>query len=154
MRAFALPAFFALALAGGPAFSEGAARPQAAKESSKAAAERIFHPLLAPSSPENKALKARRARKNESYSFRPLLIQGQKRLSSRSKDMRVEGESIVESEMFLPQIDFRGRIFEMQPEGGQAAFGRAAETGRLNSHRMIAKEPQTERAFKRGEAKK
>ena len=46
------------------------------------------------------------------YSFQPLLIQGKKRLIQKTKDMKVESDSIVESELFFVNIDFQKRIFE------------------------------------------
>ena len=47
-----------------------------------------------------------------SYSFRPLLIQGKKRLIQKAKDMKVESGNIVESQLFFVDIDFEKRIFE------------------------------------------
>lgn len=47
-----------------------------------------------------------------SYSFRPLLIQGKKRMAQKSKDMKVETGNIVESKLFFVDIDFKKRIFE------------------------------------------
>ncbi len=49
-----------------------------------------------------------------SYSFRPLLIQGKKRFSEESKDLKIEGESIVESEVFSIKHSVRDRIFEWE----------------------------------------
>ena len=46
------------------------------------------------------------------YSFRPLLIQGQKRLIQKTKEMKMESGNIVESELFFVDIDFHKRIFE------------------------------------------
>ncbi len=48
-----------------------------------------------------------------SYSFRPLLIRGKKHFSKKSKDLKVEGESIVESDIFSIKINFEERIFEL-----------------------------------------
>ena len=48
------------------------------------------------------------------YSFRPLLIQGKKRLIQKTKDMKVESGSIAESQLFFVEIDFRKRIFETE----------------------------------------
>lgn len=47
-----------------------------------------------------------------SYSFRPLLIQGKKRMAQKNKDMKVEIGNIVESKLFFIDIDFKNRIFE------------------------------------------
>ena len=49
-----------------------------------------------------------------SYSFRPLLIQGKKRLVQKTKDMKVESGNIVESQLFFVDIDFKKRIFEAE----------------------------------------
>ena len=46
------------------------------------------------------------------YSFRPLLIQGKKRLIQKTKDMKVEGGNIAESQLFFIDVDFKERIFE------------------------------------------
>ncbi len=46
------------------------------------------------------------------YFFRPLLIQGKKRLIQKTKEMRAGSGNIVESELFFVNIDFRQRIFE------------------------------------------
>ena len=48
------------------------------------------------------------------YSFRPLLIQGKKRLIQKTKDMKVESGNIAESQLFFLEIDFRKRIFEAE----------------------------------------
>ena len=48
------------------------------------------------------------------YSFRPLLIQGKKRFSDKSKDLKIEGESIVESEILSIRINLKDRIFELE----------------------------------------
>lgn len=46
------------------------------------------------------------------YSFRPLLIQGKKRVSRTARDLKIEGEEIVGSDLFFIDIDFKQRIFE------------------------------------------
>ena len=52
--------------------------------------------------------------KLSSYSFRPLLIQGKKRLIQKTKEMKVESGNIVESQLFFIDIDFKKRIFETE----------------------------------------
>ena len=47
----------------------------------------------------------------QSYSFRPLLIQGKKRLAQKTKDMKVETDNILETQIFFMEIDFKERIF-------------------------------------------
>ena len=47
----------------------------------------------------------------KSYSFRPLLIQGKKRLIQKTKDMKVETDNILETQMFFLELDFKKRIF-------------------------------------------
>ena len=52
--------------------------------------------------------------KNEdvkTYSFRPLLIQGKKRLAQKTKDLKVETDNILETQIFFTEIDFKKRIF-------------------------------------------
>ena len=51
-------------------------------------------------------------KKEASYSFRPLLIQGKKRLIQKAKDMKVDSGNIAESKLFFVDIDFKDRIFE------------------------------------------
>ena len=51
-----------------------------------------------------------------SYSFRPLLIQGKKRLIQKTKDMRVDSGDIAESKLFFIDIDFKKRIFGYEEE--------------------------------------
>ena len=46
------------------------------------------------------------------YSFRPLLIQGKKRLRQKTKDIKWESGHIAESQLFFVDIDFKERIFE------------------------------------------
>lgn len=100
------PAAVQAELAEAAAPAEGAGKP-------KASAAQPFHPLLTQKPP--KALRAEKGAAG-AYSFRPLLIQGKKHLFDQSKDMRVEGESIVESELFSPKIDFKARALKMLPE--------------------------------------
>ena len=52
-------------------------------------------------------------KKTKSYSFRPLLIQGKKQVNQQA-DMKVESGSIVESQLFFVDIDFKKRIFESE----------------------------------------
>lgn len=52
------------------------------------------------------------AKEESSYSFRPLLIQGKKRLIQKTKDMKVDSGNIVESKLFFIDIDFKKRMFE------------------------------------------
>ncbi len=52
-------------------------------------------------------------KKTNSYSFRPLLIQGKKQVNQQT-DMKVESGSIVESQLFFVDIDFKKRIFESE----------------------------------------
>ena len=47
----------------------------------------------------------------QSYSFRPLLIQGRKRLVQKTKDLKVETANILETKVFFTDIDFKKRIF-------------------------------------------
>ncbi|MCZ0932893.1 MAG: hypothetical protein OXJ52_07065 [Oligoflexia bacterium] len=47
----------------------------------------------------------------KSYSFRPLLIQGKKRLVQKTKDMKVETSNILETKIFFAETDFKKRIF-------------------------------------------
>jgi len=51
------------------------------------------------------------AESDSKYSFRPLLIQGGKRLIQKTKDMKVDSRSITESELFFIDIDFQKKIF-------------------------------------------
>lgn len=46
------------------------------------------------------------------HSFRPLLIQGKKRLAQKTGDMKVETGSAAESRLFFERPDFKKRIFE------------------------------------------
>ena len=48
-----------------------------------------------------------------SFSFRPLLIQGKKQFSDKSKDLKVEGENVAESEILSIKVDFKNRIFDL-----------------------------------------
>ena len=99
----------------GPA--ESAARAGGAGEP-KAPAARPFHPLLTQKPPKApRAENPQAAEAAGAYSFRPLLIQGKKHLFDQSKDMRVEGESLAESELFSLKIDFKGKALKMLPEG-------------------------------------
>ena len=51
--------------------------------------------------------------KDKVYSFQPLLIQGKRQFVKKAKDMKVEGESIVNSELFFIKRDLLNRkIFE------------------------------------------
>lgn len=45
------------------------------------------------------------------YSFRPLLIQGKKRLIQTVKDLEIKTDNILETEIFFTNIDFKKRIF-------------------------------------------
>ena len=47
----------------------------------------------------------------QSYSFRPLLIQGKKRLIQKTKDLKLETANILETKVFFTEIDFKKRIF-------------------------------------------
>ena len=47
----------------------------------------------------------------QSYSFRPLLIQGRKRLVQKTKDLKLETANILETKVFFTDIDFKKRIF-------------------------------------------
>ena len=60
---------------------------------------------------KKEALIKKQEDKDSIYSFRPLLIHGKRQFSKRSEDMKVQGKSIVESEMFSVDIDFKKRIF-------------------------------------------
>ena len=46
------------------------------------------------------------------YSFRPLLIQGKKQFTKKTKDIKWESGHIAESQLFFVDIDFKERIFE------------------------------------------
>ena len=46
------------------------------------------------------------------YSFQPLLIRGKRQFIKKARDMKVEGEKIVGSELFSIKIDIEKRIFE------------------------------------------
>ena len=83
----------------------------------KTPAAEPFHPLLTEKPPKAPPSEEPRLNTEGNYSFRPLLIQGKKRLFDQSKDMRVEGESIVESELFSLKVDFKGKALKMLPEG-------------------------------------
>ncbi|MCY4321414.1 MAG: hypothetical protein OXC37_03285 [Bdellovibrionaceae bacterium] len=48
---------------------------------------------------------------NQTYSFRPLLIQGKKRLIQKIKDLEIKTDNILETEIFFENIDFKKRIF-------------------------------------------
>ena len=52
----------------------------------------------------------------EVYSFRPLLIQGGKKINKSLKNIKVDVNSVVESEVFFIDTDFKKRIF--LDEGG------------------------------------
>ena len=47
-----------------------------------------------------------------SYSFRPLLIRGKKRMVQKAENIKTQAENIVESELFFIEPDFKKRIFE------------------------------------------
>ena len=47
----------------------------------------------------------------KSYSFRPLLIQGKKRLVQKTKDLKLETDNILETKIFFVDTDFKERIF-------------------------------------------
>ena len=47
----------------------------------------------------------------QTYSFRPLLIQGRKRLVKKAKDMEVKTDNILETQIFFLKTDFKKRIF-------------------------------------------
>lgn len=47
----------------------------------------------------------------ENYSFRSLLIQGQKQLSEKTKEMKTDTKTITETEVLFIKTDFRNRIF-------------------------------------------
>ena len=47
----------------------------------------------------------------KNYSFRPLLIQGKKRMAQKTKDMKVETSDVLETKIFFTEIDFKKRIF-------------------------------------------
>ena len=49
--------------------------------------------------------------KMKSYSFRPLLIQGKKRLTQKTKDLKLETDNILDTQIFFEEIDFKKRIF-------------------------------------------
>ena len=74
----------------------------------------IFLKAEASKSSENKTSKAvnMKSQTNDSYSFRPLLIQGKKRLIQKAKDMKLEAGNISESKLFFVDINFQKRIFE------------------------------------------
>lgn len=59
-----------------------------------------------------KRAKAQPKKDSSQYSFRPLLIQGKKRVIQKTKDMKLESGRIVESQLFFVDIDFQKRIFE------------------------------------------
>lgn len=59
----------------------------------------------------NKNQKTIKTQTQGEYAFRPLLIQGKKRLIQEAKDMKVESGGIVESQLFFVDIDFQKRIF-------------------------------------------
>lgn len=61
---------------------------------------------------EKKNKKIDKASNLSSHSFRPLLIQGKKRVIQKTKDMKVESGNIIESELFFINMDFKKRIFE------------------------------------------
>ena len=46
------------------------------------------------------------------YSFQPLLIRGKRQSIKKTKDAKIEGESIVSSELFSIKLDIEKRIFE------------------------------------------
>ena len=78
-------------------------------------------PALAPDANKDQQLRADQTQSSNAkaqtgnfsaYSFRPLLIQGKKRLIQKTKDMKVEGGNIVESQLFFIDVDFKERIFE------------------------------------------
>ena len=50
----------------------------------------------------------------ENYSFRPLLIQGKKRLAQKTKDMKIETSDILETQIFFIDTDFKERIFSYE----------------------------------------
>ncbi|MDE0092355.1 MAG: hypothetical protein OXN83_03605 [Oligoflexia bacterium] len=47
----------------------------------------------------------------KTYSFRPLLIQGKKRLIQQTKEMKVKTDNILETQIFFVTTDFKKRIF-------------------------------------------
>ena len=62
---------------------------------------------------KDKALKEKEE-EHSPYFFRPLLIQGKKRLIQKTKDMKVDSGNIVESKLFFIDIDFKKRLFEYE----------------------------------------
>ena len=55
--------------------------------------------------------KQEKAEAVKTYSFRPLLIQGKKRLVQKTKDLKIETDNILETQIFFVEIDFKKRIF-------------------------------------------
>ena len=70
------------------------------KSSLKPAQAKISADVQKPSAPKIKE-----------YSFRPLLIHGKKDLSKKIKEMKVETGTIVESQLFFVNKNFKKRIF-------------------------------------------
>ena len=50
----------------------------------------------------------------KTYSFRPLLIQGKKRMIQKTRDMKIETGTVVESKLFFIEIDLKKRIFDTE----------------------------------------
>ena len=64
------------------------------------------------SSSVDKLVKSNKSKNIDTYTFNPLLIQGKKRDFEKSKDVKKQGETIVGSELFFIDMDFKKRIFE------------------------------------------
>ena len=56
--------------------------------------------------------KTKKVSSKKVYSFQPLLIRGKRQFIKKARDMQVEGESIVSSELFFIKMDVEKRIFE------------------------------------------